>query len=86
MKRKTITLEQANTFSKRTTIYLPRRIQLVKPTLEINTHLENLHILEEIIMDRIKYIIFYKEEICPICCSKIPKDIKLLSKNNIIQS
>lgn len=78
MKRKTILTEQPHTARKRTTIYLPSSIHLTKPTSEINKQLVNLHMLKEILMDRTRFIDFYKEIIIPIRLTKETKAYQIV--------
>ncbi|MFD1852089.1 endonuclease [Oceanobacillus bengalensis] len=50
-----------NTPPKRTTIYLPKEINLSKPTREINNILDSLPLLHAIACDRDSYIYYYKK-------------------------
>lgn len=63
MNRKTAPIKESNAISKRTTIYLPRQIQLTKPTSDINEQLYHLYTLSKIVMDRTKYIDCYPKAI-----------------------
>lgn len=52
--------------SKRTTIYLPEHIKLLKPTNEINSNLDQLSNIQKSVNSRESYLYFYKNVISPI--------------------
>jgi hypothetical protein len=52
--------------SKRTTLYLPQEISLLKPTQEINEMLNYLPELYEIVKDRKSYLYHYRKYVYPI--------------------
>jgi len=66
MNRKKLLPNQPLLLRRRTTVYLPKNIQLSKPTSEINNRLQNLHFLKEIVNNRTRYIDFYKATVYPI--------------------
>ncbi|KLT20027.1 hypothetical protein AA980_04420 [Neobacillus vireti] len=78
MVRKLISPNQTHKARKRTTIYLPDNIQVMKPTAEINKKLQNLHTLHEIIMDRTSYIDFYKKRIAHRCIMKETRGYQII--------
>lgn len=63
MGRKLAPIKDSKGNSKRTTIYLPINIHLTKPTVEINQQLNKLSTLYEIVIDRTKYIEFYRNKL-----------------------
>jgi hypothetical protein len=88
MNRKIISPTQKLTTRKRTTIYLPNNILLTKPTAEINQQLEKLNILEEIVMDRTRYIKFYKNILADFRLTKETKGFQIVINekyNSLIQ-
>jgi hypothetical protein len=88
MNRKILSPTQTLITRKRTTIYLPNNILLTKPTVEINQQLEKLKLLEGIVMDRTRYIKFYKDVIADIRLTKETKGYQVVINakyNNPIQ-
>jgi hypothetical protein len=84
MKRKIITPTQTLATRKRTSIYLPNNIHLTKPTAEINQQLEKINILEEIVMDRTRYIKFYKDVIADFRLKKETKGYQIVINDKYV--
>ncbi|MBO0961041.1 endonuclease [Neobacillus sp. MM2021_6] len=78
MKRKIIFPKHSTVSKNRTTIYLPSNIHLTKPTMEINQQLSFLNTLKDIVMDRTRYLEFFKKVIVPNTLTQETKGFQII--------